>query len=97
MDDKLYSIILAAGEGKRMKSKLPKPLQKACGRALIDYVCDAARAAGAEKSIVIIGHGAEQMREYLSWGGEFVRLRVFSSSCKIISQIVIVSFIIGFS
>lgn len=71
MDDKLYSIILAAGEGKRMKSKLPKPLQKACGRALIDYVCDAARAAGAEKSIVIIGHGAEQMREYLGDSVEY--------------------------
>lgn len=71
MDDKLYSIILAAGEGKRMKSKLPKPLQKACGRALIDYVCDAARDSGAEKSIVIIGHGAEKMREYLKDSVEY--------------------------
>ncbi len=65
MNNKLYSIILAAGEGKRMKSKLPKPLQAACGKALIDYVRDAADGAGAEKSIVIIGHGADQMREYL--------------------------------
>ena len=42
----LYSIILAAGEGKRMKSKLPKPLQIACGKTLIDRVIDAVSSAG---------------------------------------------------
>ena len=61
----LYSIILAAGEGKRMKSKLPKPLQTAGGKPLIDWVISAVTGAGAEKSIAVIGHMAEKMEEYL--------------------------------
>lgn len=61
----LYSIILAAGEGKRMKSKTAKPLQTACGRTLIDWVIGAARNAGADENIVVIGHKAEDIRAYL--------------------------------
>lgn len=61
----LYSIILAAGEGKRMKSKLPKPLQKVCGKTLIDRVISAVTEAGAEKNIAVIGHMSDKMEEYL--------------------------------
>lgn len=60
-----YSIILAAGEGKRMKSKLPKPLQKVCGKTLIDRVISAVTEAGAEKNIAVIGHMSDKMEEYL--------------------------------
>ena len=38
----LYSIILAAGEGKRMKSNIAKPLQQAAGKALVEWVLDTA-------------------------------------------------------
>lgn len=61
----ICSIILAAGEGKRMKSKNAKPLQIAGGKALIDWVLDAAKGAGAERNIVVIGHMAENMRTHL--------------------------------
>ena len=61
----LYSIILAAGEGKRMKSKLPKPLQKVCGKTLIDRVISAVTEAGAGKNIAVIGHMSDKMEEYL--------------------------------
>ena len=61
----LYSIILAAGEGKRMKSKLAKPLQTAGGKTLIDRVCAAASGAGAKENIVVVGHGAEQIKAHL--------------------------------
>ena len=61
----LYSIILAAGEGKRMKSKLPKPLQKVCGKTLIDRVISAVTEAGAEKNIAVIGHMSDKMEKYL--------------------------------
>lgn len=61
----LYSIILAAGEGKRMKSAHAKPLQKAAGKALVDWVLDAAEGAGTDENIVVIGHQAEEIREYL--------------------------------
>lgn len=57
----LKSIILAAGEGKRMKSDTSKVLHKVCGKAIIDYVCDAVRGAGSEGEIVIIGNHSEQL------------------------------------
>jgi len=59
------AIILAAGQGKRMNSDLPKVLHKACGRTLVEYVLDAAADAGAQRLVVVIGHRAELVREAL--------------------------------
>ncbi len=67
----LYGIILAAGEGKRMKSKTAKPLQLAGGKALIDYVVEAVDEAGADRKIVVIGHMAEEVREHLGESVEY--------------------------
>lgn len=61
----LYSIILAAGEGKRMKSNIAKPLQQAAGKALVEWVVDTACAAGSDENIVVIGHKAEDVKAYL--------------------------------
>ncbi len=61
----IYSIILAAGEGKRMKSKIAKPLQKVCGKALMEWVLDATKEAGAERNIAVIGHMAEEVKEFM--------------------------------
>lgn len=61
----LYSIILAAGEGKRMKSNIAKPLQQAAGKALVEWVVDTACEAGSDENIVVIGHKAEDMKAYL--------------------------------
>ncbi len=61
----LYSIILAAGEGKRMKSKVAKPLQQAAGKALVEWVADTAKEAGCDENIVVVGHKAEDMKAYL--------------------------------
>lgn len=58
------SIILAAGEGTRMKSKLPKVLHKICGKPLLEYVLTASKEAEVEKNIVIIGHGGEKVKKY---------------------------------
>ena len=60
------AIILAAGQGKRMNSDLPKVLHQACGRTLVEYVLDAARGAGAQRLVVVIGHQAELVREALA-------------------------------
>jgi bifunctional UDP-N-acetylglucosamine pyrophosphorylase/glucosamine-1-phosphate N-acetyltransferase len=57
------SIILAAGEGTRMKSTTPKTLHKVCGKEMIKYVIEAAEKSGIEKNIVILGHGKEQIKE----------------------------------
>lgn len=61
----LYSIILAAGEGKRMKSNIAKPLQQAAGKALVEWVTDTATEAGSDENIVVIGHKAEDVKAYL--------------------------------
>ena len=63
--NKLKVIILAAGEGKRMKSKLPKVLHKVQGKTMVDHVIDAAECAGADDICVVIGHGAETVKEAL--------------------------------
>lgn len=58
------SVILAAGEGTRMKSKLSKVLHKVCGKPILEYVIKASEGAGTEKNIVIVGHGGEMVKEY---------------------------------
>jgi len=62
------AIILAAGQGKRMKSGRAKVLHEVCGRPMIRYVVEAARGAGAASVVVVVGYGADQVRECL--GGE---------------------------
>lgn len=57
------TIILAAGKGKRMKSDLAKVLHPLCGVPMLTYPVATARAAGAEKIVVVIGHQAGQIRE----------------------------------
>jgi UDP-N-acetylglucosamine diphosphorylase/glucosamine-1-phosphate N-acetyltransferase len=57
------TIILAAGKGKRMKSDLAKVLHPVCGVPMLTYSIAAARAAGAQKIVVVIGHQAERIRE----------------------------------
>jgi bifunctional UDP-N-acetylglucosamine pyrophosphorylase/glucosamine-1-phosphate N-acetyltransferase len=55
-------IVLAAGQGKRMRSELPKVLHPLAGRPLLAHVLDTARALAPRKTIVVHGHGAEQVR-----------------------------------
>ncbi len=64
MDIDCLPIILAAGEGKRMKSALPKVLHKAAGKPLAQWVTEAARAATGAKPVLVVGVGAEQIKEY---------------------------------
>src|SRR5262249_20794740 len=66
---KLTAILLAAGQGTRMKSAKPKVLHKLCGRPMIHHVVEAAFAAGASDVIVVVGHGREEVTAYLA--GEF--------------------------
>jgi bifunctional UDP-N-acetylglucosamine pyrophosphorylase / glucosamine-1-phosphate N-acetyltransferase len=56
------AVVLAAGKGKRMRSSLPKVLHRAAGRPLLAWVLDAAQAAGCLRFVVVIGHGAGEVR-----------------------------------
>ncbi len=57
------AIILAAGEGKRMKSNTPKVLHKVCGKEMINHVIDNIRKSGVEEVSVVIGKGADKVRK----------------------------------
>lgn len=61
-----YAIILAAGQGKRIKSNLPKVLHKACGKEMVNHVIDTMREAGIDDVNVIIGKGAKLVQDRTS-------------------------------
>ena len=59
------AIILAAGQGKRMKSKLYKVLHAVCGKPMVGHVLDAVRNAECDRTVVVVGHGAEAVKTAL--------------------------------
>lgn len=61
----LMALILAAGEGKRMKSKISKVMHKVAGKPLLEWVCRSVEKAGINDCIVVVGHKAEQVRAYM--------------------------------
>ncbi len=63
------AVILAAGKGTRFKSELPKVLHKVLGKPMLWYVIKAAKEAGAEDVIVVVGHKKELVEEFLK--GEY--------------------------
>lgn len=60
---KLYTVILAAGLGKRMKSDLPKVIHKIDGKELVKYVIDQAKKTGSDEIWLVTGHKGEMVRE----------------------------------
>jgi bifunctional UDP-N-acetylglucosamine pyrophosphorylase/glucosamine-1-phosphate N-acetyltransferase len=66
MTKKLAAVILAAGQGTRMKSQRPKVLHPVVGRPMLSHVVKAAGSLGAAPIIPVIGHGAEQVRQALA-------------------------------
>jgi bifunctional UDP-N-acetylglucosamine pyrophosphorylase/glucosamine-1-phosphate N-acetyltransferase len=68
MIEKTTAVILAAGQGTRMKSSLPKVLHPVAGRPLVHYPVRAALDAGCREVVVVVGHGRERVETYLSEG-----------------------------
>ena len=66
------AIVLAAGQGKRMKSKLYKVLHQVCGKPMVGHVLDAVEAAGCSRTVVVVGHGAETVQGYIGERAECV-------------------------
>jgi bifunctional UDP-N-acetylglucosamine pyrophosphorylase/glucosamine-1-phosphate N-acetyltransferase len=74
MASPLDVVILAAGEGKRMHSALPKVLHSLAGRPMASHVLDAARTLAPRTLVVVIGHGGERVEQALTAPGlRFVR------------------------
>ena len=62
----LHLVLLAAGQGQRMKSAEPKVLHRVAGVPMIDYVLAAAEPLGAATTTVVTGHGADRVRAALA-------------------------------
>ena len=70
--NELVGLILAAGRGTRMKSKLPKVLHKVAGKAMVERVLEAAQSVGAKRNVVIVGFGGDDVKAYLGDRAEYV-------------------------
>jgi len=66
MKNNFAGIILAAGKGTRMKSEIPKVMHPLCGRPMLAYVLDLAETLKLDRTIVITGHGKEQLQGLLA-------------------------------
>jgi len=69
----MASLILAAGKGVRMKSKLPKVLHQVCGKPMVKHVFDTICQIGIERPIVVIGPGHQAIRGLLSSQAQYVQ------------------------
>lgn len=67
----IYAVVLAAGQGTRMKSKLYKVLHPVCGKPMVEHVVDHIQELGAERIVTIVGHGAEKVQDQLGIRSEY--------------------------
>ncbi|MDF2659434.1 MAG: N-acetylglucosamine-phosphate uridyltransferase [Paenibacillus sp.] len=68
---RILGIVLAAGQGKRMKSKLYKVLHPVCGKPMVGHVLDVLESVQADRKVVVVGHGAEAVKAYVGNRAEF--------------------------
>lgn len=69
---KITAVLLAAGQGTRMKSDLPKVLHPLCGKPMLWHVLEALKDVTTEKPVVVVGHGAQEVTKYLGDSAETV-------------------------
>jgi bifunctional UDP-N-acetylglucosamine pyrophosphorylase/glucosamine-1-phosphate N-acetyltransferase len=69
---KIRSVILAAGQGTRMKSQLPKVLHPLLGKPMLQYALDAVKGVTRDLPVVVLGHGAMTVRQTFADQAEFV-------------------------
>lgn len=70
---KRYAVVLAAGQGTRMKSKLYKVLHPVCGKPMVEHVVDQIKTLNMDKIVTIVGHGADNVQKQLDGKSEFVK------------------------
>lgn len=83
----LRTIILAAGKGTRMKSDCPKVLHEVCGKPIIEYVLDAAKAVGSLKTYVVVGYKGDAVRKRLAPGSIIVRQSKLSGTADAVRRV----------
>ncbi|CAM3547130.1 bifunctional UDP-N-acetylglucosamine diphosphorylase/glucosamine-1-phosphate N-acetyltransferase GlmU [Brevibacillus invocatus] len=70
---KIHAVVLAAGQGTRMKSKLHKVLHPVCGKPMVQHVVDTLAAMQVEDIVVVVGHGADAVQAELGDGVTYAR------------------------
>ncbi|MGL4819450.1 MAG: bifunctional UDP-N-acetylglucosamine diphosphorylase/glucosamine-1-phosphate N-acetyltransferase GlmU [Bacilli bacterium] len=60
-----FAVVLAAGKGTRMRSKLYKVLHPVCGKPMVQHVVDVVKQVGVTEVVTVVGHGAERVKEQL--------------------------------
>jgi CTP:molybdopterin cytidylyltransferase MocA len=69
---KITAVLLAAGQGTRMKSDLPKVLHPLCGKPMLWHVLEALKSVTTERPVVVVGYGAEAVKNYVGDSAECV-------------------------
>ena len=72
---KVTPVLLAAGQGTRMKSALPKVLHPILGRPMVWHAVHALAQVTAEKPVIVVGHGAEAVQQAIGTAARFVGMR----------------------
>lgn len=67
-----YAVVLAAGQGTRMKSSLYKVLHPVCGKPMVQHVVDQISQLEMKKIVTVVGHGAEKVKDQLGDSAEYV-------------------------
>ncbi|SDN57085.1 UDP-N-acetylglucosamine pyrophosphorylase [Fictibacillus solisalsi] len=67
-----YAVVLAAGQGTRMKSSLYKVLHPVCGKPMVQHVVDQISQLNMKKIVTVVGHGAEKVKDQLGDASEYV-------------------------
>ena len=68
----IFAVILAAGQGTRMKSKLYKVLHPVCGKSMVEHVVENIETLNVNRIVTVVGHGAEKVKEQLGSKSEYV-------------------------
>ena len=69
--DERYAIILAAGKGTRMKSKLYKVLHPVCGKPMVEHIMNRVEEINPNEVVTIVGHGAQEVKAQLDTRSEY--------------------------
>lgn len=67
-----FAVVLAAGQGTRMKSKLYKVLHPVCGKPMVEHIIDQIETSGVDQIVTVVGHGANAVKETLGIRSEYV-------------------------
>lgn len=68
----VFAVILVAGQGTRMKSKLYKVLHPVCGKPMVQHVVDHIQTLDVKRIVTVVGHGAEKVQQQLGDKSEYV-------------------------